>query len=36
MDFVVLARPPSATMCNEELFRSLENHWSRIDQNSVG
>lgn len=31
LDIVVLPRQGAATMCNEQLFRSLERHWSRIE-----
>lgn len=30
MDIVVLARPAAATICNKQLFRSLEQHWNRL------
>ena len=29
-DFVVLPRRESATICNEQLFRSLDRHWARL------
>ena len=29
-DFVVLPRRESATICNRQLFRSLDKHWARI------
>ena len=29
-DFVVLPRRESATICNEQLFRSLDKHWARL------
>ena len=29
-DFVVLPRRQSATICNRQLFRSLEKHWARL------
>jgi ribonuclease P protein component len=29
-DFVVLPRRESATICNLQLFRSLEKHWERL------
>jgi ribonuclease P protein component len=32
MDIVVLARPASATICNRQLYRSLEQHWTRLSQ----
>ena len=31
MDIVVLPGLESATICNKALFRSLEKHWSRLD-----
>lgn len=31
MDIVVLPGLGSATICNKALFRSLEKHWSRLD-----
>ena len=31
VDIVVLPRYGAATICNEQLFRSLEMHWSRIE-----
>jgi ribonuclease P protein component len=30
IDFVVLPRRECATICNGELFQSLEEHWTRI------
>jgi ribonuclease P protein component len=30
LDFVVLPRKESATICNGQLFRSLDKHWARI------
>lgn len=30
VDFVVLPRKESATICNGQLFRSLDKHWARI------
>lgn len=32
MDIVVLARPASTTICNRQLRRSLEQHWTRLSQ----
>jgi ribonuclease P protein component len=32
VDLVVLPRRPCAIVCNEELFRSLAVHWSRLEQ----
>lgn len=32
LDIVVLPRAAAASMCNQQLFRSLEDHWSRIDK----
>jgi ribonuclease P protein component len=32
VDFVVLPRRECATICNAELFQSLEKHWTRIEQ----
>ena len=31
-DFVVLPRSESATICNTQLFDSLEAHWARIER----
>lgn len=31
VDIVVLPRHGAATICNEQLFRSLERHWSSIE-----
>ena len=30
-DIVILPRVAAASMCNQQLFRSLAGHWSRID-----
>lgn len=30
IDIVVLAKPPARTKSNAELFRSLEQHWTRL------
>jgi ribonuclease P protein component len=30
VDFVVLPRKESATICNRQLYRSLEKHWARV------
>ena len=30
VDFVVLPRAESATICNRQLFRSLDKHWARL------
>lgn len=30
LDFVVLPRRESATICNGQLYRSLDKHWTRI------
>jgi len=30
VDFVVLPRAESATICNRQLFQSLEKHWERV------
>ena len=41
LDFVVLPRPASATICNRRLTQSLDGHWERLadqtlpDQNGV-
>jgi len=32
IDIVVLPRRQAATICNNQLFRSLEAHWSRIGE----
>lgn len=32
VDLVVLPRPVSATICNRQLFLSLQTHWSRINR----
>ena len=32
LDIVVLARPQSATICNEQLFKSLEKHWPQLER----
>lgn len=32
LDIVVLARPASATICNEQLFSSLEKHWPLLQR----
>ena len=31
LDIIVLPRRESATICNIELFRSLQGHWSRLE-----
>jgi len=31
LDIVVLPRRETATICNRRLFRSLQGHWSRLD-----
>lgn len=31
-DFVVLPRSESATICNRQLFQSLDAHWARIEK----
>lgn len=31
LDIVVLPRRETATICNKELFRSLQSHWSRLE-----
>jgi len=36
LDVVVLPRRESASMCNEKLFRSLERHWSRLENQFEG
>ena len=36
LDVVVLPRRETATMCNKELFRSLESHWSRLESRFEG
>jgi len=35
-DFVVLPRSESATICNRQLFHSLEAHWARIETRLSG
>ena len=32
LDIVVLARPASATICNEQLFSSLARHWPALER----
>ncbi len=36
LDVVVLPRRETATMCNIELFRSLQSHWSRLESRFEG
>ena len=35
-DIVVLPRPVAASICNQQLFRSLRGHWSRIERAAAG
>ena len=35
LDFVVLARPAAASICNDELYRSLEHHWLAIARKAL-
>jgi ribonuclease P protein component len=32
IDIVVLPRRQAATICNQQLFQSLQTHWSRLKQ----
>jgi ribonuclease P protein component len=36
LDIVVLPRRETATICNMELFRSLQSHWSRLESRFEG
>ena len=36
LDIVVLPRRETATICNKELFRSLQSHWSRLKSRFEG
>ena len=36
LDVVVLPRRETDTMCNRELFRSLQHHWSRLESRTEG
>jgi len=36
LDIVVLPRRETATICNKRLFRSLQGHWSRLDNQFEG
>jgi RNase P protein component len=36
LDVVVLPRRETATICNIELFRSLQSHWSRLESRFEG
>ncbi len=36
LDVVVLPRRQTATMCNEKLFRSLDRHWSKLENQFEG
>ena len=36
LDFVVLPRRETATICNKRLFRSLQDHWSRLENQFEG
>jgi ribonuclease P protein component len=36
IDVVVLPRRESATICNKELFSSLQSHWSRLESRFEG
>ena len=36
LDIVVLPRRESATICNKRLFRSLQDHWSRLENQFEG
>jgi ribonuclease P protein component len=36
LDIVVLPRRETATICNRELFRSLQSHWSRLESRLEG
>jgi ribonuclease P protein component len=36
LDIVVLPRRETATICNKRLFRSLQGHWSRLENQFEG
>ena len=36
VDIVVLPRRETATICNKRLFRSLQGHWSRLENQFEG
>ena len=36
LDIVVLPRRETATICNRQLFRSLQGHWSRLENQFEG
>jgi RNase P protein component len=36
LDIVVLPRQETATICNKRLFRSLQGHWSRLENQFEG
>ena len=36
LDVVVLPRKQSATICNRQLYRSLQGHWSRLESQLEG
>ena len=36
LDIVVLPRRETATICNKQLFRSLQDHWSRLENQFEG
>jgi len=36
LDFVVLPRHETATICNTRLFSSLQDHWSRLENQVEG